>query len=380
MKNYLLLFVLILFAGCGKRESVLSNRVLDVAQILEKEVKVPLSALIDSMEYIVLETNDSVLLDNRAYVFYADHSDLFIRSKQIIYRFDSKGRFLNRIGKTGNGPHEYNVVYNVSVDDANQRLFLYIGQKKIYIMNYQGRFLNELELQTNGEVTAAYLMNENRIMAETRVYSDAGLKVGLSLFDMQGSCIKEDVVVFSDDLKTELHMHTVPIMYACRDAGKYMESYSGMLYELQNDMLTDSLKIDFKDYQPDRSLIENMNKRDDLLKNYASLVDVQENSNTLFMLVVFKNELRGIVVDKITGEVLYSSFIDMPQRGGGIKNDYLHDCNFWPTYMDEKALYGLVPIEFIKESASVLDSMKAKIKDDDNPAFLKLLLKDSRNH
>lgn len=371
MKNYILLFGLILFVSCGRQESVLSNRVLDVAQMLKKNIEAPLSDLSDSMDYVLLETNDSILLNQNAYVFYANDSDLLIRSKQFIFHFDSKGRFLNRIGKIGNGPHEYSVIYNASVDDVNKRLFLYVGQKKLYIMSYDGVFLNELNLQTTGDVAAAYLINENRIMAETKVYSDEGIKVSLSLFNIQGECVKKDVIVFADDLKTEIHMHTMPFMYACRNTGRYMSTYSNMLYNLQNDAVVDSMIFDFKDYQPDRSLIENMNKRDDLLKNYASLVDIRENSNVMFLLIIFKEKLKGIVVDKNTGATLFSSFIDMPQRGGGIKNDYLHNCNFWPTYINDEASYSLVSTEFIKESLSIPDSTKEKIKDDDNPVLLK---------
>ena len=374
MKNYILLLGLILFVSCDRQESVLHNRVLDVAQMLKKEIEVPLSEFSDSIDYVLLETNDSILLHQNAYVFYADNSDLFIRSKQSIFHFDSKGRFLNRIGKMGDGPHEYNVIYNVSVDDVNKRLFLYVGQKKIYVMNYDGQFLYELNLKVMEDVTAAYLINENRILAETRAYSNNGIKVALSLFNMQGECIKKDLVVFGDDLKTDLHMHTMPYMYACQNMVRYMSSFSNMLYGLQNEAVVDSMVFDFKNYQPDRSLIENMNKRNDLLRNYASLVDIQENSNTMFLLVIFREELRGMVVDKNTGITLFSSFIDMPQRGGGVKNDYLYNCNFWPTYMNDNALYSLAPVELIKESLSVSDSFKRKIKDDDNPVLLKILL------
>ena len=376
MKKYLLIVCsVLLFISCGKTDSVLSGRVLDVEQMLSKKKEVFLSELSDSMEYVLLETNDSVLMHQNAHVFYADDSDILIRSKQLILRFDSKGKFLNSIGTVGNGPREYNVIYNVSVDAVNKRLFINVGQKKIYIMNYDGCFQSELNLQTVENVTAAYWVGENRIMAETRIYSSEGLKVSLSFFDIQGKNIERDVVVFEDNLETELHMHTMPIMYACGESARYMGTYSNMLYEFQGDVNNDSIIFDFGAYQPDRSQIENMNKREDLLKNYAMLVDIQENSEKMFLLIIFKKELRGMIVDKNTGEVFFSSNIDIPQRGGGIKNNYLSNCNFWPTYIDDKMLYSLLPAEKLKESLFVSDSIKKQIKEDDNPVLIRLVLK-----
>ena len=118
-----------------------------------------------------------------------------------------------------------------------------------------------------------------------------------------------------------------------------------------------------------------MNKREDLLRNYATLVDIQENLEQIFLLIVFRKELRGIVVDKNTNNVLFSSYIDSPKRGGGIKNDYLANCNFWPTYINDKMLCSLLSAEKLKESLFVQDSIKKQVKEDDNPVLLRVVLK-----
>ena len=124
MKKYLLIVCSVLFlVNCDRTESVLSDQVLDVVYMLSEKKEASLSELSDSMEFVLLETNDSVLMHHNAYVFYADTSDVLIRSKHFILRFDSKGKFLNRIGTIGNGPLEYNIIYNVSVDAVNKRLF-----------------------------------------------------------------------------------------------------------------------------------------------------------------------------------------------------------------------------------------------------------------
>ena len=142
-KFFLIVCSVFLFFGCKKTKSVFSDHVLDVVQLLSEKIEVPMSELSNSMEYVLLETNDSVLLHQNAHVFYSDDSDILIRSKQFILHFNSKGDFLNRIGKIGNGPHEYNVIYNVSVDATHKLLFFYDGQKKIYIMSYDGNLQHE---------------------------------------------------------------------------------------------------------------------------------------------------------------------------------------------------------------------------------------------
>ena len=86
-----------------------------------------------------------------------------------------------------------------------------------------------------------------------------------------------------------------------------------------------------------------------------------------------RQALKGIILDKVTGIVLCSQAIAMPQRGGGIKNDLIEGSCFWPSYIDDSnAMYMLVPATFFTASAEKNSLSYKELQEDDNPVLLKV--------
>ena len=100
---------------------------VDLTSAIETDETLEFSAIVDSIKYIPLETNDSVLLGNKAYIAYGDSNDIFIKNNKLIYRFDTNGRFKNTIGRIGNGPGEFNLIQNISVNRYIKEIYLYVG-------------------------------------------------------------------------------------------------------------------------------------------------------------------------------------------------------------------------------------------------------------
>ena len=140
---------------------------------------------------------------------FEDFSDVY---KRQVYRFNSDGRFLNKIGQHGNAPGEYNVAYSISVDQESQYLLYYVGQKKVQFWGYDGLFQKEIQLRSEWEITVGKMLNTDRLLAEKRSYSDDGLQIYIELFDMEGNLLKQ-IPMNSDSQKVSLTMKTVPLMY-----------------------------------------------------------------------------------------------------------------------------------------------------------------------
>lgn len=320
---------------------------LEVAMKMEKRIL--LSELSDSLECVFLETNDSSLLGNRAYLLYANRENLFIKSGNVVYRFDQEGRFLNKIGQRGNAPEEYNSIHSASIDEDNERLLFYVGQKKVQFWGYDGSFQEEIYLQIESEITFTNLLNKGKIIAEGRRYLDAGLETYIYTFDLNGKLLKE-IPMGGDALKVNLSMHTSPLMYLKDDGVRYKDINTNFLYSFCEDSIERQWNFNLGTYSPSRELLEDVTQRETLMRDFAQLVDIQESNKRFYFLIVHNNELRGMVVDKKTGRLEYSQVMEIPQKGGGIENDYIDKSCFWPSFIcDSDVMYCLLPIEKVTD-------------------------------
>lgn len=133
MKHQVIAFIITsigVLSACVDSTSIRQGNIFNLEVAMQIEKKSLLSELSDSVQCIPLETNDFSLLDNRAYLLYADEQYIFIKSKDLIYRFKADGHFLNKIGQRGSGPGEYNMVHSISIDSEHERLLYYVGQKE----------------------------------------------------------------------------------------------------------------------------------------------------------------------------------------------------------------------------------------------------------
>lgn len=367
---------IVCLASCGRNLSHSSEGVINIENAIQIEKDVALSELCDSIECIPLETNDLSLLNNRAYLLYGDESSLFVKSDEYIYHFSSDGHFLNRIGQRGDAPHEYNRIYSVSVDSINERFLFYIGDNKVQLWGYDGVFQKEIRLKTEKQITDICVLNGNGILAENRLYSDNGLDISVAVFDMEGGLVKEMPMNRYKQL-INISMYTTPIMYSKNEKVRYKDIYDNILYTIDSDTVIQQFMFEFGRYMPSREYFEDMNKRETLLKSMVQLVDICESDLNLYILLVHDKSLRGLVVDKKTLRMEYSQIIDMPQNGGGIKNDYIAGSHFWPSYIsNSNVMYGLLSIEHISDEGmrDIGRRLQTLIHEDEeqNPLVLKV--------
>lgn len=376
--NFLKMIGGMLLCACTTQPfSIRQGNVLDLKTAIQQEKNSLLSDLCDSLQCIPLETNDSSLLGKRCFVLYADEQNIFVKSDYTVYRFNSDGRFLNKIGQRGNAPGEYNVAYSVSVDKESKCLLYYVGQKKVQFWGYDGLFQKEIQLRSEGEITVVKFLNSaGRLIAEKRSYSDDGLQTYIEIFDMEGNLLKQ-IPMNIDSQKVSLTMKTVPLMYTYGSGVKYKDINCNTLYSFDNNSESQDWILNFGSYTPSRELLEDVSQKETLLRDYVQLVDIQESDNTFYFLTICDGRLRGVVVDKESGNLRYSQAIGLPQMGGGIENDYIKDSCFWPSFISESnVMYALLPVEKLTD-AGFLDmkrylSHSTELTMEANPVVMKV--------
>jgi hypothetical protein len=106
-----------------------SGGALPVLKIRRPSGKLPmlkLSEMADDIRYVKLETHDNALLAS-CRVFRSDSSAcMFLLYKMQIYKFDDTGKFIKRIGRSGQGPGEF-TPHHVDVDFQKKLIYVFPG-------------------------------------------------------------------------------------------------------------------------------------------------------------------------------------------------------------------------------------------------------------
>ncbi len=144
---FLVLFLLISCHQTGEQTTVYENAYYFKTDTLKKQEKeVAYTDFLSDIKLIPLETNDSILIGEINKVLGDENSfyilDAFNTGR--IFRFDKQGKFLNFIGKKGNGPGEFNTPLDFIV--FNDKVLVLNEGGKIIEFDKNGNYKKTLKL------------------------------------------------------------------------------------------------------------------------------------------------------------------------------------------------------------------------------------------
>ena len=133
-----ILTILLLTVGCKEQQQEFLSFTVDVST----DSSVLLSEIADQVDMIQLETNDDTFLNDIRQVELFDDYLLVKDVQPELFVFDRQGNFIRKIGKSGQGPGEYNNCTRFTLDYLNKRILL---KTNVGIMVYdiQGNFLEK---------------------------------------------------------------------------------------------------------------------------------------------------------------------------------------------------------------------------------------------
>lgn len=144
MKKTISLFLLALgVVGCQPKHDVLSGILeVNMRESIQKSEKISMKDDVESIEYIPLETNDSCLISNLLNLQISNKFMFMYNGKTgQIFQFDRKGKFIRHIGNEGNGPGEYGMVTELSVNDEKQELTVFQYGALPLVYSFDGTYL-----------------------------------------------------------------------------------------------------------------------------------------------------------------------------------------------------------------------------------------------
>jgi hypothetical protein len=190
---------------------------IDLEKIVNNIMEVPLSTILEKVEYLPLKVSPESNLGNRIRLLLTDNYIIVYNSypqaERKLLVFDRKtGAYLHQIGKLGNGPEEYQAPLEIFYNSFNNKIYAK-GNKSIHIYNQDGKLLESFIPPSVKEFSG-----EN---SEIRLGIDAFLNADtfVNFTWNKGDVIRDQIVVFnkSGEIKYFPSRVTWPAKYSTGD-------------------------------------------------------------------------------------------------------------------------------------------------------------------
>lgn len=165
----LLLASMLLSCGGGKGEAQ-KQKVFDGLWTFDVTKKYPTKEIyiqdIADVDYIPLETNDSILWRGREVLYLDDDYIVGANRNNGVYFHDGKGKALNMFNKMGQGPKEYLDMYKVQYDKKSDEIYIN-DMFKYYVYDKEGNFKRSfqgIEDKLYSRIEQFFILNEDELI------------------------------------------------------------------------------------------------------------------------------------------------------------------------------------------------------------------------
>jgi hypothetical protein len=368
-----LLFLLLL--GCGQKqnkgwvESSLKLYPVDPG----KAEKIYASTIFDSIVYIPLESSDEVIVGEISKLETVD-SLFYILDNQTktIWCFNQKGKYINKIGRRGQGPGEYVSLFDFTIDRVNNHiLILDRSSHKIITYNFSGQFVKDERIKVFANRFG--ILNDNKILAYTRgadmflKNNDGTLGYNFFIIDSMGNI---DTYFPYKDATDNLVVNKVIEINDGKVFANYAEHDTIYEFSMDGELLLKHV-IDFGDYHLP---IENVSNESLVIElrnspKYAKLDEFYYSNVYSLITYSFESRVRFALRNNKTEKSLNGRFFEndidfislanpTPIKIQGNKLFYIKEAHFVMQQKHEKKpAYSNIP------ALSIL-------KEDDNPVVM----------
>lgn len=168
--TFLTLFTLsLIFPSCHTRKTPQTGPVtLDIISALKNEKELRLSELVDSIEYIKLETRPECLISNATRVIGEKFIILLNHQPAQVLLFDRSGRFIRPVGRVGKGPGEYSHPNQIDLSLDEKRILVADGWPSMFQeFSVDGSLISSQKAPQTREGGPFYLEHRTVVFTQT---------------------------------------------------------------------------------------------------------------------------------------------------------------------------------------------------------------------
>ena len=404
MKYIFFIFLVLFSAGCVSKSSSSSNSldedkipVIDLKKVISgKEHEFLLSDIAKGIEYIPLEFSPEcpIQLNVAPWDMYVTSNDIFILS-HIIYRFDKNGKFLNKIGTIGRGPGEFITALGIAVDTIAKLLYLHSLENQIHIYDYNGKHVRTIRSSNINEPGFYFIGQTSELFY--RGAGDAHHKPGnyfIRITDTLGNIRFEKKTLISGMLRegerTWWDLRSMPD----GEAVFALDCMSDTIFRYQQSTLTPYMILDYGRYKVTFKALMSTNYQLETGRYFRTSLHgstpkyfffgVSQSGNSNYN----NQKSYNIRYDKITGECISKKttaefFINDLDGGMPItkvgrynkKNQWIFPIDAFEMKEELSSAHFSTAKAKDPEAKQRLMELVGKLKDEDNPVLMRVILK-----
>ena len=352
-----------------------------------------MSDLIESIEYIPLETTDECLIGNG--VFY-DFSDNYIIAGdykgETAYLFDRKGKFMRPIGSKGGGPQDFTHLGYMWID-ANSRYVVINTSGKALFFDLKGNFLFSTRFPIDDRQVSCYTQEKFLRVAESYLLRDSSYYV-FNLFDQKGRLIKEAIrsvpIPLIADKAWRIAFKIIPIgnSYEYENMLHVRETMNDTIYQIDGlNNFIPKYVFNLGKYRLTPEIQGNLPRFRELAPNCVVPQYVAETTDYVLIYYNYQDQYHYCYFDKAEGKTYaFNSKNGFPNDydGGldfffimdkGQKNQYLSSYIQADEFTDPEKRTKLEP-HGPQSAVRAFEKLVKKVDPDDNPVIMIVKLKE----
>lgn len=297
-KIYLLLISIIGLTSCINKESSFPK--LNIEHAINTPRQFSLNDKIESIKYIVLETNKECILGDIVKIIKCENK-LFISDKcEKLYIFDLNGKYIRTVGKKGRGPFEYLSLTDFVINSSESTILINsLGSLITY--DFNGNFIKKTSIANTSLQVLSIDMNNRLyyIMPSLPPSTDSSGDL-VYVYDSKGVLLKK--------IKSTIKRRNGDIpyfnsIYTKNNYTYYKEEFNDKIYRINSKLEKDSICIlNFGDYafnQDDFSF---------------SKMQKWSNKYRLYNMMIFKDLVVFNIQKGLLGKEIYTLLWDIKKQ------------------------------------------------------------------
>ncbi len=341
-KFYFLLLCPFFMYACSRQKG---GNTIDLTGIGQKELVVPAESIYSSIKFIPLETHEKSILSSPN-VFGMDSDNVLVWDQDEILRFDTHGKFLNRVGRLGRGHGEHGRINSANYDENEKRI--YVGNMGGFIYKYdlEGNYIGQFKISENNEILQTVRFNKqlDALVCETRKYSGEGLQVNLRVVSPDGA-EKGTYLVYKDHEQVSRSMTRTGMLRNTSEGIMFMLPFDDKVTLLTQQGIIDTLTMDRDNFRPSRKLCENWDYSDELYRTKYQIDNIVVTDKYFYLTVTMNKEQCDLLIDRHS-----HAFIHDKKYAYGSESEHLSlkgfkNVSFWPWVAFDNKAVDLLPID-----------------------------------